>query len=122
MKQKNNTSRPLKKVLIFLDNKYKIEIIYLLSLKKMRFGEIKESIEGITQQLLTKQLREMEKNKLINRKKFNGFPRRVQYSITAFGETIRPLVYSMITWEKDNQRKINYLLKKKPLESIFDYY
>lgn len=122
MKPNINNLNPLKKILFFLSNKHKIEIIYYLSLKKMRFGEIKESIADISQQLLTKQLKEMEKNNLIDRKKYEGFPRRVEYSLTPFGNSIKPLVNLMIKWEKKNIRKINYLLKKQSLKSIFDYY
>ena len=122
MKLNTNNLNPLKKTLFFLNNKHKIEIIYYLSLKKMRFGEIKESIADISQQLLTKQLKEMEKNNLIDRKKYEGFPRRVEYSLTPFGNSIKPLVNLMIKWEKKNIRKINYLLKKQSLKSIFDYY
>ena len=50
---------PLKKILKLLDNKYKYEIIYNLTLNKMRFGELKENIATITQQLLTKQLKRL---------------------------------------------------------------
>ena len=122
MKKKLQDVKSLKKILIFLDNKFKIEILYYLSLKKMRFGEIKENIGEITQQLLTKQLKEMEKNSLIKRKQFSGFPRKVEYSISTFGTSIEPILKSMLRWEKDNFKKINKLLKKKPLDSIFDYY
>ena len=120
--RKKNNLKDFKKILFFLDHKYKIEIIYYLSIKKMRFGEIKENIEEITQQLLSKQLREMEKNNLLVRKKYEGFPRRVEYSLTTFGDSMKPLIQVMLKWEKDNSRKINYLLKKKTLDSIFDYY
>ena len=120
--RKKNNLKDFKKILFFLDHKYKIEIIYYLSIKKMRFGEIKENIEEITQQLLSKQLREMEKNNLLVRKKYEGFPRRVEYSLTTFGDSMKPLIQVMLKWEKDNSKKINYLLKKKNLDSIFDYY
>ena len=122
MQQKSQTTQPLKKTLIFLDNKYKIEIIYYLGLKTMRFGEIKKNMQEITQQLLTKQLKEMDKSNLIKRKQFKGFPRRVEYSLTNFGISVQPIIQLMLSWEKDNSRKINYILKKQPLNSIYDYY
>jgi len=122
MVQKTINSKPLKKILNLLNNKYKFEIIYYLSFQKMRFGDIKESLGVITQQLLTKQLRQMEGNNLIIRKKYNGFPRKVEYSLTTLGRSLKPLVEVMLKWEKNNSKKINFLLKKKLLDSIYDYY
>jgi len=122
MSKKSSKFKPLKKILYFLDNKYKFEIIYYLSIKKMRFGELKEYLENITQQLLTKQLKEMEKNNLINRKEYSQFPKKVEYSLTSFGVSLKPVIDSMKKWEKNNVKKINTLLKKKLFDSIYDYY
>ena len=115
-------SKPLKKSLLFLNNRFKFEIIYYLSLKKMRFGGIKDSLENITQQLLTKQLKEMEKDNLIIRKKYDVFPRKVEYSLSVFGYSLIPLIKSMRKWEINNYKKINNIMKKRLVDSIFDYY
>ena len=122
MLQKQAKPKPLKKILLFLNNRYKFEIIYNLSLQKMRFGEIKINLENITQQLLTKQLKEMEKDSLIVRKKYNQFPKKVEYSLSFLGRTLVPLVVSMNKWEETNVKKINIIVKKRLLNSIFDYY
>ena len=122
MLQKQAKPKPLKKILLFLNNRYKFEIIYNLSLQKMRFGEIKINLENITQQLLTKQLKEMEKDSLVVRKKYNQFPKKVEYSLTSFGVSLKPVIDSMKKWEKNNVKKINTLLKKKLFDSIYDYY
>ena len=115
-------SKPLKKSLLFLNNRFKFEIIYYLSLKKMRFGGIKDSLENITQQLLTKQLKEMEKDDLIIRKKYDVFPRKVEYSLSVFGNSLIPPIKSMRKWEINNYKKINNIMKKRLVDSIFDYY
>ena len=122
MLQKQAKPKPLKKILLFLNNRYKFEIIYNLSLQKMRFGEIKINLENITQQLLTKQLKEMEKDSLIVRKKYNQFPKKVEYSLSVLGRTLVPLIISMNKWEKTNVKKINIIVNKRLLNSIFDYY
>lgn len=122
MLKKQQKLKPLKKILLFLNNRYKFEIIYYLSLQKMRFGEIKDNLESITQQLLTKQLKEMEKDNLIIRKKYNQFPKKVEYSLSVFGNSLVSLVKSMNKWEKTNVKKINTVIKKRLLNSIFDYY
>jgi len=92
MLKKNYPNFPLKNILNILDNKYKFEIIYYLSKKKMRFGEVKNSIFNINQQLLTKLLKQLEKDKLIKKKEFKGFPKKVEYSITSFGLLFKPIV------------------------------
>ena len=122
MVKKTIYSKPLKKILSLLNNKYKFEIIYYLGFKKMRFGDIKKNLGTITQQLLTKQLKQMEDNNLIIRKKYDGFPRKVEYSLTTLGRSLKPLINVMLKWEKNNSRKINYLFNQSFLDSIYDYY
>ena len=122
MLKKQEKIKPLKKTLFFLNNRYKFEIIYYLGLKKMRFGEIKNSLESITQQLLTKQLKEMEKDNLIIRKKYDVFPKKVEYTLSVFGNSLIPLTNLMKKWEINNIKKINNIIKKKLVDSIFDYY
>ena len=122
MKKKPSLDKPLQKILKLLDNKFKYEIIYNLSLNKMRFGEIKENLTIITQQLLTKQLKQLEKDNLIIRKKYLSFPRKVEYSLSSFGKSLKPLLNAMKKWEGKNIKLINKQLKKKKMSSIFDYY
>ena len=115
-------SKPLKRTLSVLNNKFKFEIIHYLSQKKMRFGEIKENIDEITQQLLTKQLRQMEKNHLVIRKEYDQYPKKVVYSLTTFGKTLNPIIKLMKKWERNNYNKINKIYKNKSVDSFFDYY
>lgn len=120
--EKTISNRILKKSLTLLNNKYKFEIIFYLGSKKMRFTEIKKNIGTITQQLLTKLLREMEKDKLIVREKYNGLPRRVDYSLTDFGKSTKIIVNCISRWEQKNLKTINKVMKKKIVDSIYDYY
>ena len=120
--EKNISNKALKKSLTLLNNKYKFEIIYYLSSKTLRFGELKKKINTITQQLLTKLLREMEKDQIINKKNFTGFPRRVDYSLTDLGKSIKPIINSILKWEIKNSKAIKKIVKKNVLDSIYDYY
>ena len=122
MLKKNYPNFPLKNILNILDNKYKFEIIYYLSKKKMRFGEIKNSIFNINQQLLTKLLKQLEKDKLIKKKEFKGFPKKVEYSITSFGLLFKPIVDNLIRWEEKNKTILLKNSKNKKLNSLYDYY
>ena len=88
-------SKPLKLV----GGKWKIAIIYVLNKGPARFGEIKRMLAPITQQMLTKQLREMEKDNLINRKVFDVVPPKVEYSLTDFGRSFRPVLTELYKWD-----------------------
>ena len=121
MSQKKNLY-PLKNILNLLDNKFKFEIIFYLIQNKMRFGEIKSSLFDINQQLLVKLLKQLEKDKLIKKKEFKGFPKKVEYSITLFGLLFKSLVDNMQKWEEKNQKVLVKNTNKKNVKSLYDYY
>lgn len=122
MLKKYNYNYPLKNILNILDNKFKFEIIYYLIQKKLRFGEIKNSLFNINQQLLTKLLKQLEKDKLIKKKEFKGFPKKVEYSITSFGLLFKPVVDSLFKWEEKNKTILLKNTKNKKANSLYDYY
>jgi DNA-binding HxlR family transcriptional regulator len=80
-----------------------INAIYFTS--PARFGELKRSVVGITQSMLTSQLRELEDDGIITRKIYAEIPPRVEYTLTEFGLTLSPIIQSMAEWGK--QYKIN---------------
>ena len=121
MSQKKNLY-PLKNIINLLDNKFKFEIIFYLTQNKMRFGEIKSSLSNINQQLLVKLLKQLEKDKLIKKKEFKGFPKKVEYSITLFGLLFKSLVDNMQKWEEKNQKILVKNTNKKNVKSLYDYY
>ena len=121
MSQKKNL-HPLKNILNLLDNKFKFKIIFYLTQNKMRFGEIKSSLFNINQQLLVKLLKQLEKDKLIKKKEFKGFPKKVEYSITLFGLLFKSLVDNMQKWEEKNQKILVKNTNKKNVKSLYDYY
>ena len=122
MIKKNNNIFPLKTILNLLDNKFKFEIIYYLLKKKLRFGEIKYSLSDINQQLLTKLLKQLEKDKLIKKKQFRGFPRKVEYEISTFGLLLKPLIDNIYKWEEKNKKVLLKYIKSKRDNSLYDYY
>ena len=113
---------PLNNILNLLDNKFKFKIIFYLTQNKMRFGEIKSSLFNINQQLLVKLLKQLEKDKLIKKKEFKGFPKKVEYSITLFGLLFKSLVDNMKKWEEKNQKILVKNTNKKNVKSLYDYY
>ena len=97
----SGVSEPLK----LIGGKWKIAILHALSMGPIRFGELKRNLSPITQQMLTKQLRELEKDNLINRKVFDVVPPKVEYSLTEFGWTFEPVLVALCKWDLDNQER-----------------
>lgn len=87
-----------------------INAIYLTS--PARFGELKRSVKGITQSMLTTQLRELEDDGIISRKIYAEIPPRVEYKLTDFGLSLSPIMQAMAEWGKQYRLK-NERKKKK---------
>lgn len=82
-----------------IGGRWKPVIIFLLLQNEfLRFGELKKIIEGITQRMLTNQLRELENDKIINRKVYAEVPPRVEYSLTEYGRSLEPIMIAMRDW------------------------
>lgn len=76
--------------------------LVLCSLKdgKLRFSEINNKLPDITQRMLTKTLRELEKDRIISRKVYPEVPPKVEYTLTAKGESVLPILDSLCEWGK----------------------
>ena len=115
---KNTIECPAERAIYFLGGKWKIRIVFLLyQNKKNRFGEIKKWFKTITQQMLSKQLKELEIDGLINRKVYQVVPPKVEYSLTEFGVSVIPILKSFSDWNKKNSRTISLKLNKNFEES-----
>ncbi|HEX7784513.1 MAG TPA: helix-turn-helix domain-containing protein [Sphingobium sp.] len=78
--------------------KWKPLIVHYLIGGTKRFGELKRLIGGVTQRSLTLQLRELEHHGIVRREVFAEVPPRVEYSLTAFGRTLEPVLAAMKDW------------------------
>ncbi|AEI49162.1 winged helix-turn-helix transcriptional regulator [Runella slithyformis] len=99
-------SCPVTATMKVLGGKWKpilINAIYLTA--PARFGELKRSVVGITQSMLTQQLRELEDDGLISRKIYAEIPPRVEYTLTEFGLTLSPIMQSMAKWGEEYRMK-----------------
>jgi len=98
---------PIASALKLIGGKWKIMILDNLLFKQMRFGELKRSLNGITSQMLSKQLKEMENDKLLIKKILKSEVLNTQYSLSEFGKSTIPVVKSLIKWGSFNKRKIS---------------
>ena len=100
----NAISCPVTATMSIIGGKWKPIILWILHDEVRRFGEIKKNIPAITQKMLTQQLRELEHDKIINRKVYPEVPPKVEYSLTDYGLTIMPILQSMADWGKNHKR------------------
>ena len=89
---------PVEITMGLIGDKWKVLIIKDLLTGTKRFGELKKSLTGITQKVLTNNLRQMEASSLINRKVYAEVPPRVEYSLTETGLSLKPILDSMVQW------------------------
>ena len=78
--------------------KWKTVILYAIGKNVNRFGMMQKSIPMISKQMLVNQLRELEEDKIIERKIFAEIPPRVEYNLTEYGESFMPILYKIQDW------------------------
>ena len=103
MVQKENC--PVAATLELIGGKYKALILWHLAEKKLRFSELRNTIQGATPKMLTQQLRELEAQNLIHREVFAVVPPKVEYSLTELGRSLMPILVSMRDWGSSYLRK-----------------
>jgi len=81
-----------------------IILLHLLKNETMRFSDLKRSIPEITQKMLTKHLRELEDEHIIDRVVYPQVPPKVEYSITDYGRSLEPILVSMHEWGLNHQK------------------
>ena len=85
-----------------IGGKWKPIILFLIQKGANRFGILHRGINGISKQMLTKQLKELVADGFLNRKIFAEIPPRVEYSITDLGHSLFPIIESMRDWGEKN--------------------
>ncbi|MDB4065565.1 helix-turn-helix transcriptional regulator [Candidatus Pelagibacter sp.] len=110
---KNLIQCPAERAIYFLGGKWKIRILFtLFNNKKVRFNVLRKGLKTITQQMLSKQLKELETDGIVNRKVHKVVPPKVEYSLTEFGLSVIPILKSFSDWNRRNNRTISLKLNK----------
>src|SRR5262249_14085646 len=81
-----------------IGGKWKVVILYYVLERTRRFSELRRLMPGVTQRMLTLQLRELEQSGIITRKIYPQIPPKVEYSITNYGKTLEPVVRLISDW------------------------
>ncbi len=91
---------------MLIGDKWKVLILRDLLPGTKRFGELKRSIGSVSQKVLTAQLRDMEEKGLLERKVYAEVPPRVEYTLTALGQSLRPILEAMAGWGEEYKARL----------------
>ena len=98
--------RPVRDVLDIINGKWKLPILIALSFGTKRFKELERDVEGITPKMLSKELRDLEMNQLIERKVYDSVPVSVEYSLTEYGKSLDTVIAALREWGKQHRKKL----------------
>ncbi len=89
-----------------LEGKWKLLILFALSEEPKRFRQLAREVSGITDKTLSKELKNLEANKLIRREVYDTFPPTVEYSITPHGMTLEKVLKELHFWGLLHRREV----------------
>lgn len=99
---------PVATTVYLIGNKWTLLILReLVANNNIRFGQIKKNIDGISQKVLTQNLRELENNGLVKRQVYAEVPPKVEYSLTNIGKTLIPVMDMLAKWGEEYKNLIN---------------
>jgi DNA-binding HxlR family transcriptional regulator len=98
-------SCPVGATLGLIGGKYKSLILWHLIDGTLRYGELQKLIPQATPKMLTQQLRELEEDNLLTRTVYPVVPPKVEYSLTDFGRSLKPILYALYDWGSDYMKR-----------------
>lgn len=101
---KNIQKCPVTYCMRIMGGKWKPIVLFLIARGVNRFGILQRGVEGISKQMLTKQLRELEADGILNRKIYAEVPPRVEYSLTDLGHSLMPIIACMKQWGEEHMK------------------
>ena len=97
---------PLRDVLDRVGDKWSVLVVVLLKDGRLRFSDLRRSIEGISQRMLTHTLRQLERDGLVERTVYPSVPVRVEYELTALGRTLIEPLAALAQWAESHREVI----------------
>ncbi len=101
---KKTVGCPVETTLGAIGGQWKVMVLHYLLEGDKRFGELSRLLSGISARTLTKQLRELERDGVIHREVYQQIPPKVEYSLTALGKKLKPVLLAMHDWGVELER------------------
>jgi DNA-binding HxlR family transcriptional regulator len=102
---------PTEATVAAIGGRWKVVLLWHLCGGKLRFSELRRKVPGISQKMLTEQLRELQGHGLVTRTVYAEVPPRVEYAATPLGESLRPVITAMAEWGHTHGAKITNVSK-----------
>ncbi|MBB4938338.1 DNA-binding HxlR family transcriptional regulator [Streptosporangium album] len=96
----------VRQILDRVADKWSLLVIALLDQRSLRFTELRRTIDGISQRMLARTLRHLERDGLVSRTVHPTVPPRVDYELTALGATLHHTIRALVTWTEEHQNEI----------------
>jgi DNA-binding HxlR family transcriptional regulator len=111
----NNALAAVRDSLYVIGGKWKLPIIIALMEGSQRFRELQRSLEGITPKVLSKELKDLELNAFVIRTVYDTTPVTVEYRLTEYSQTLRPVLHALRVWGKQHREHIKAQAKASRL-------
>ena len=98
---------PVETALDVLAGKWKILILWYLQSETKRFNELQKLLPRTTQKMLIQKLRELEEDGIIHREVYPVVPPKVEYSLTKYGESLKPIIKQLYLWGEIHKERVN---------------
>ncbi|MEJ3744489.1 helix-turn-helix domain-containing protein [Actinomycetes bacterium KLBMP 9797] len=96
----------VRQILDRIADKWSLLVIALLDSRSLRFTELRKQIDGVSQRMLARTLRHLERDGLVSRTVFPTVPPRVDYALTPLGRTLHQTIRALVTWTETHQGEI----------------
>ncbi|MEW6736543.1 MAG: helix-turn-helix domain-containing protein [Acidobacteriota bacterium] len=98
---------PVEAAIDVIGGKWKPLILWWLHQDTHRFAELRRKMPGITEKMLTQQLRELEADGIVQRQVYPTVPPKVEYSLTEYGDSLKHALKAMCDWGREHMKRIN---------------
>jgi DNA-binding HxlR family transcriptional regulator len=96
----------VRQILDRIADKWSLLVIALLDCQALRFSELRRAINGVSQRMLSRTLRQLERDGLVSRTVYPSVPPRVEYKLTAMGRTLHGTIRALVSWTEEHQVQI----------------
>lgn len=101
---------------MIIGGKWKPKVLFYLAQQDvMRFGELRDAINGISEKMLIQQLKELVEDGIVHREVYRQVPPKVEYSLTPIGRTLIPIMETMFAWGQQYASHLVASTNNKPI-------